>query len=128
MNSPDSPGTALPTARFRSAWRASAPMRWAVAVGALSGVISAGVGARVVMRIIALANPDSDGVFTDAEATVGEITFGGTMDLLLLGTIAGVMGGAAYLGVRRWLPVPAAWKGVADRIVSLLTVRQLLFD
>ena len=103
-------------------------MRWAVAVGALSGVISAGVGARVVMRIIALANPGRDGVFTDAEATVGEITFGGTMNLLLLGTIAGVMGGVVYLGVRRWLPVPAAWKGLTWGIVSLLTVGQLLFD
>jgi len=103
-------------------------MRWAVALGALSGVISAGVGARLVMRIIALANPDRDGVFTDAEATVGDVTFGGTMNLLLLGTVAGVMGGAVYLGLRRWLPVPATWKGLAYGIFSLLTVGQLLFD
>ncbi|MDP2674907.1 MAG: hypothetical protein Q8Q00_08375 [Dehalococcoidia bacterium] len=80
------------------------------------------------MRIIALANPDRDGVLTDAEATVGDITFGGTVNLLLLGTIAGVMGGAVYLGLRRWLPVPAAWKGLTYGIVSLLTVGQLLFD
>src|SRR3990172_2553352 len=128
MSSPDSPDTALPPSRFRSAWRASGPMRWAVALGALSGVISAGVGARVVMRIIALANPDSDGVLTDEEATVGDITFGGTMNLLFLGTVAGIMGGAVYLGLRRWLPVPAAWKGLTWGIVSLLTVGQLLFD
>src|SRR3990172_3266019 len=100
MSSTDFPDTALPPSRFRSAWRASGPMRWAVALGALSGVISAGLGARVVMRIIALANPARDGVFTDAEATVGDITFDGTMNLLLLGTIAGIMGGAAYLGLR----------------------------
>ena len=128
MSSPGFSDTALPPSRFRSAWRASAPMRWAVAVGALSGVISAGVGARVVMRIIALANPDNDGVFTDAEATVGEITFDGTVGLLFLGTVAGIMGGAVYLGLRRWLPVPAAWKGLTWGIVSLLTVGQLLFD
>jgi len=103
-------------------------MRWAVAVGALSGAISAGVGARVVMRIIALADPGTDGATTDAEATVGEITFSGTMNLLLLGTIAGVMGGALYLGLRRWLPVPGAWKGLTYGVVSLLTVGQLLFD
>lgn len=128
MISPDFPDTALPPSRFRSVWQASGPMRWAVAEGALAGVISAGVGARVVMRIIALANPDRDGVLTDAEATVGDITFGGTVNLLLLGTIAGVMGGAVYLGLRRWLPVPAAWKGLTYGIVSLLTVGQLLFD
>jgi hypothetical protein len=97
-------------------------------MGALSGAISAGAGSRIVMRIIALANPDSDGAFTDAEATVGEITFDGTVNLLMLGTIAGVMGGVAYLGARRWLPVPAAWKGLTYGVVSLLTVGQLLFD
>ena len=97
-------------------------------MGALSGAISAGAGSRIVMRIIALANPDSDGAFTDAEATVGEITFGGTVNLLMLGTIAGVMGGVAYLGVRRWLPVPSARKGLTYGVVSLLTVGQLLFD
>src|SRR3990172_580277 len=128
MSSPDLPDTALPASRFRSVWRASGAMRWAVAWGALSGVISAGVGARLVMRIIALANPDRDGVFTDAEATVGDITFGGTMNLLLLGTVAGVMGGAVYLGLRRWLPVPATGKGLAYGIFSRLTVGQLLFD
>ena len=109
-------------------WRRSAAARAAVIAGAIAGAISAGVWSRVVMRIIALADPDTDGVFTDAEATVGEITLGGTFNLIMLGTIAGIMGGAAYLGVRRWLPVPAGWKGLAYSIVTLLTVGQLLFD
>jgi hypothetical protein len=38
------------------------------------------------------------------------------------------MGGALYLGLRRWLPVPAAWKGSAYGVVTLLTVGHLLFD
>jgi hypothetical protein len=67
-------------------------------------------------------------VFTDAEATVGDITFDGTVNLLFLGSVAGIMGGAVYLGLRRWLPVPAAWKGLTYGIVSLLTVGQLLID
>ena len=129
MTSPDSPtSNGLPRSRFRSVWRASAPMRIAVAAGAFAGMISAGLGSRVVMRIIALADPSTDGATTDAEATVGDITFGGTANLMMLGTIAGVMGGATYLGVRRWLPVPAAGKGLAYGVVSLLTVGQLLFD
>lgn len=80
------------------------------------------------MRIIALADPGTDGVMTGAEATVGDITYGGTISLLILGTIAGVMGGAVYLGIRRWLPVSAAWKGLAYGFVTLLTVGHLLFD
>jgi len=103
-------------------------MRVAVIGGAIAGLISAGVGSRVVMRIIALADPDTDGANTDAEASVGEITFGGTIELLILGTIAGVMGGVLYLGVRRWLPVPAGWKWLAYAVLTLLTVGQLLFD
>lgn len=114
--------------RLRTAWQASGPIRGAVVAGAIAGVISAGVGSRVVMRIIALADPETDGAFTDAEATVGDITIDGTLGLLMLGTIAGVMGGLVYLGLRRWLPVPAPWKGLAYGIVTLLTVGQLLFD
>lgn len=128
MSSPDFPDTALPATRSRWIWRASGPVRGAIAAGAIAGVISAGVGARVVMRIIALADPDTDGVNTDAEATVGEITFGGTVNLLFLGTIAGIMGGLVYLGLRRWLPVPGAWKGTAYGVITLLTVGHLLFD
>lgn len=113
---------------LRTIWRASAPMRGALAAGAIAGFISAGVGSRIVMRIIALADPDTDGANTDAEATVGELTLGGTVELLMLGTIAGIMGGALYLGLRRWLPVPAAWKGLAYGAVTLVTVGHLLFD
>jgi len=103
-------------------------MRVAVVAGAIAGLISAGVGSRVVMRIIALADPETDGANTDAEATVGEITLEGTLELLALGTIAGVMGGALYLGVRRWLPVPVGWKWLAYAVLTLATVGQLLFD
>jgi hypothetical protein len=103
-------------------------MRVAVAGGAVGGFIAAGLGSRLVMRIIALADPGTDGARTDAEATVGEFTFGGTFELAVLGTIAGVMGGLAYLGLRRWLPLPAAWRGLTYGVVTLVTVGQLLFD
>ena len=123
MSSPDRPARGSPTSfGVRSVWHLSGPMRGAVVAGAIAGVISAGVGARVVMRSIALADPATDGVSTDAEATVGEITVGGTLNLLMLGTIAGIM------GIRRWLPVPAAWKGLTYGFVTLLTVGHLLFD
>jgi hypothetical protein len=48
--------------------------------------------------------------------------------VLVLGTALGVVGGAVYVGVRRWLPVPAAWHGVAYGIVSPLTVGNVLID
>lgn len=112
----------------RAIFRGSAPVRGAVAAGAVAGLISAGIGSRVVMRIIAVLNDDRDGVTTDASATVGEISLGGTMSLLVLGVIAGVLGGLMYLGLRRWLFVPAAWRGVAFAAVTLVTVGHPLFD
>lgn len=111
-----------------AAWQRTLPLRWAVGLGALSGLVAAGVGSRVVMKLIALADPSTDGTFTDAEATVGEFTVAGTLSLLVLGTIAGVMGGLVYLGVRRWLPVPPAWKGVAFGLLTLVTVGNVLID
>jgi len=99
-----------------------------VLAGGLVGVVSAGVGSRVVMRIIALVDSGSDGTFTDAEATVGEFTAGGTFSLLFLGTVAGVLGGLLYLGLRRWLWVPRVWRGPVYGLVTLLTVGNLLFD
>ena len=80
------------------------------------------------MRIIAATNDDRDGVMTDASATVGEISAGGTLSLLMLGVAAGVLGGLLYLGLRRWLWVPARWRGVAFGALTLVTVGQPLFD
>ncbi len=122
------PAATSKRSRVRTLLRASAPIRGSVFAGAAVGFISAGVGSRIVMRIIALLNDDRDGVMTDASATVGEVSLGGTMSLLALGTIAGVLGGLLYLGLRRWLWVPPAWRGVAFAGVTLLTVGQPLFD
>ena len=59
---------------------------------------------------------------------MGEFTLGGTFGLLMLGTVAGIMSGLLYLGLRRWLPVPPAWNGLAYSVFTLLTVGNVLFD
>jgi hypothetical protein len=110
------------------AWRASAPLRRCAAIGLLAGLISAGVGSRLVMKIIALADPSTSGVTTDASATVGEFTADGTVGLLVLGAIAGLLGGLVYLGLRRWLPGSPAWHGLAFGLLSLSTIGHLVFD
>jgi len=109
-------------------WQGSTPIRRAVLAGALSGFVSAGIGSRVVMRIIAALNPDRAGVMTDSNATVGVFSLGGTLSLFALGTTAGVLGGLAYLGLRRWLWVPPMGRGLAFACVTLFTIGQLLFE
>ena len=78
----------------------------AVLAGALFGAFFGGVLGRVLMRIIFLIDKSHDGAETDF-GTVGEITVGGTLTLLVLSSITGVMGGVIYIGIRRWLPWPS---------------------
>lgn len=55
------------------------------------------------MRAIFVIDKFTDGAETDF-ATVGEITVGGTLTLVILTTVAGAFGGVVYVALRRWLP------------------------
>ena len=66
-----------------------------IAVGALAGffagLVTGGLGSRLAMRIVAMtAGPDMQGVLTDQEVPVGEVTAGGTVFLILFGGFIGV--------------------------------------
>ena len=71
--------------------------------GAVSGALFGGVFGRVFMRIVFLIDPETKGADTDF-GVAGEITLGGSFALLMLSMVAGVIGGAVYVGIRRWLP------------------------
>ncbi len=86
-------------------------LRAGIIAGAVFGALVGGVGGRIVMRLIAMIDTSTDGAQTDF-ATVGEITAGGTFTLLVLSIIAGVIGGAIYVAVRRWLPLSPVARGV----------------
>lgn len=80
-----------------------------VAAGALGGLLVAGFGSRLLMRVIAATSDDAaQGRRTEADAVVGEITLGGTFFLAIFGVGIGVMGSLGYWGLRRWLP-PRSW-------------------
>jgi len=100
------------------------PLMRALAVGTLSGfvagLITGGVGSRIAMRIIAITAGDADqGAITDAEATVGEITAGGTVFLVFVGGGAGALGGLLYLAVRHWLADAGRWRGLVFGLILL---------
>jgi hypothetical protein len=80
---------------------------WVVLVAGLTaGVLGAGAGGRLVMRVLALTSPPSaDGRITEARETVGEITAGGTVALFMFGgAVTGVAAAALYVLLYRWLP------------------------
>ena len=73
--------------------------------GATSGVLIAGAGGRLVMRLIAHQAPEARGRTTEAQATIGEISMDGTIALFLFGGLpAGVVAAVGYVAVRRWMP------------------------
>jgi hypothetical protein len=83
--------------------------------GLIAGVLAGGLGARLFMRIAAAVSPDSaQGVRTAAEETVGEISLGGTLFLVLfIGLFGGPALGLIYRILRPFLPFPASVAGMA---------------
>jgi hypothetical protein len=82
-----------------------------VVVGGAAGMLTAGLGGRLMMRILAATSDDRvQGFATEADETIGEITFGGSVGLVVfIGFAAGFLGGIGYLAIRRWLPA-TAWQ------------------
>lgn len=77
-----------------------------VVAGLGAGLLVAGAGARLVMRLLAVTSPEeAQGRVTEADEIVGEITVGGTIGFVVFtGLFFGLATGAFYLLVRRWLP------------------------
>jgi hypothetical protein len=96
----------------------------AAVAGALAGIVAAGMGGRLAMRITALtAGQGHQGKLTEAEETVGVISLEGTMFLVvILGIGAGLFGGVLYAGLRSWLRDLGAWRGLAFGLFMLGTL------
>ena len=107
-------GRSLPA----QAWDHTGALPAGVLVGALFGAFIGGIGGRIIMRLIFLIDRETEGAKTDF-GTIGEITIGGSFVLLVLSTIAGIIGGVLYVGLRRWLPWSGAGRGVFFGLLML---------
>lgn len=86
--------------RWLSRWSAVA-----LVSGLVAGLLAAGAGGRLVMRLLAETSAGSAGQLTEAEATIGEITAGGTLGFILFGGLLfGAASGLVYLAVGPFLP------------------------
>ncbi len=90
-------------------------------VWTLSGVIGgvvAGVVARFSMRGVALAAGIEPG-----------FSIGGTLGILVFGAIMGIPFALIFAGVRRFIPLPERWKGLAYGVIlgTLFVVAPFLF-
>ncbi|MGI8797182.1 MAG: hypothetical protein ACR2IR_11475 [Acidimicrobiia bacterium] len=89
--------------------------------GAIAGPLVLGFGGRLAMRITAATSDDRvQGALTEAEETVGEITLGGTIGLVIfVGLFGGLTGGLLYIAIRRWLRGPAWCAGLVLGVLGL---------
>lgn len=83
--------------------------------GVIAGVLVGGLLGRVVMRISGFtAGPALVGVHTSNGNRVGDITFAGTLELVLfVGLASGLIGGIVYAVVEPWLLRLRPWRGLA---------------
>lgn len=96
--------------------------------GLFAGAIAGGIGSRIVMRIVALADRSSYGLVTENGNIIGEITFGGTLDLVGFAAFLGMFVGIFYALVRRWLPGSGLWKGLSLGAFLLLLAHGFAID
>ena len=89
--------------------------------GIICGVIVAGFLGRFVMRVLAATSGDgAQGLLTDADEVVGEITLDGTIGFIVfVGIGAGAITAIMLLIVRPWLHVSGATAGVIAGLVPL---------
>jgi len=73
--------------------------------GMIAGALVVGPGGRLVMRLAAPVDPDAVGLLTENGNRIGDITIGGTIELLLFGgLLAGLFGSVVWVTVSPWIP------------------------
>jgi MFS family permease len=79
----------------------------------VAGALVGGIGGRLVMRFAALAAPEVGGALTDNGNVIGDITFPGTMALMIFaGVGSAILGAGAYTIVGPWLPRSTVRRGL----------------
>jgi len=96
----------------------------ATTAGIVAGVLVAGLGGRLVMRVLgATSGGAAQGKLTEADEVVGEITTGGTIGIVIfVGLFGGIITALAFVVVRRWIPTTAGPAGLVAGVLLLGTI------
>lgn len=89
--------------------------------GFWAGALVTGPSMRLIMRLLAVTGgDDAQGRITEADQVVGKIAFDGTIGLYVFGgLLPGLLSGAIYVVIRRWLPA-GRLGGVAFGVLHLV--------
>jgi hypothetical protein len=119
---------------FDGVRRAIGAVAHPAAIGSLSGMIAGAVagggGGRLAMRITGIMATDAEqGTLTDADQMVGNVTFDGSIELMVFGgMLFGILGGLFYAAMRRWLADAGPWRGLAFGATILFAGGWVLID
>ena len=94
--------------------------------GALVGIVVGGIGARVVMRVVAILHPDAVGALTENGNRIGDITLGGTLFLILFGLILCAIAGVVWVIVSPWMPGHTGVRALLTAGIAIATGTPLL--
>ena len=92
-----------------------------VVAGPVAGLLAAGAGGRLVMRLLALTSPDARGGTTEAGETIGQITAEGTAGFMLfIGVPAGALAVIVFVLAGSLLPAGRAGGVVLGLVLLVL--------
>lgn len=107
----------------------AAPARFAVLArdlvragiaGVVAGVVIAGIGGRLVMRLATIAVPPATGQLTENGNRVGDITLGGSLGLIVfVGLLFGAFGAIFWAVVSPWIPGRGLRRGLLAMPVAV---------
>lgn len=102
----------------------------ATSVGIIGGVGVIGIGSRLAMRAIAAtSDPRLHGQLTSDQEVIGEITFGGTIALILfVGVLGGAVLGVGYVALRWLLPSDLRLRAGCAALVTWCLGAKVIFD
>jgi hypothetical protein len=90
--------------------------------GIIVGILVAGLGGRLVMRLATILHEDKVGLFTENGNRIGNITFNGTMALITFSGLGmGLVAGTIWVIVSPWIP----GRGVARAFVTAIAAMAL---
>jgi hypothetical protein len=78
-----------------------------------AGLVAGGVGSRIAMSLVAIADPSVTGLLTANDNRVGEVSVGGSLFLAMTATLVSAFhGGVVYIASTRLLPGTTVVRGL----------------
>lgn len=97
--------------------------------GAIAGIVVAGLGGRIVMRLAAIIIPSSAGQFTENGNVIGEVTLPGTLALILFGGLLfGLVGGTVWVVISPWIPASGVRRAILAMPIAVALTGALLIQ